>query len=176
MPELEPKLLKPKSTWSQYLLPGIIFFVKKWKIKAHFLGRCSTYPPCNHLSLFKYFFDFNTLKMSNLVIYKKKCPHISGSASYENINPGINFLKNKNNLRCSVEKLKTKTKFVFLLFDFLPKNKLYVIHLFISANNARIVCKTFGEKLFVIGWGEWIFQEIMNPCLTWLREGREWLF
>ena len=86
------------------------------------------------------------------------------------------FLKNKNNLRCSVEKLKTKTKFVFLLFDFLPKNKLYVIHLFISANNARIVCKTFGEKLFVIGWGEWIFQEIMNPCLTWLREGREWLF
>ena len=74
MLELEPKLLKPKSTWSQCLLPGIIFFVKKWKIKANFLGRCSTYPPCNHLSLFKYFFYFNALKMSNLVIYKKKCP------------------------------------------------------------------------------------------------------
>lgn len=63
------------------------------------------------------------------------------------------FLKNKNNLRCSVEKLKTKIKFFSSFLTFCQKNKLYVIHLFISANNARIVSKTFGEKLFVIGWG-----------------------
>ena len=41
------------------------------------------------------------------------------------------FVKNKNNLRCSVEKLKTKTKFVFLLFDFLPKKISYTLFIYL---------------------------------------------